>query len=200
MFTFRTPCWAHKSISVILFEFNKRSDSLPSSCSRPQLLSNHFHFPQTLTSPHQPSIQMPEAPPPPTSLRHNLTQAITICETLQQSLLCTACNRPYHNERPWRSRNCDHTFCASCAAAARGERELVVPREGKCPVQTCDLPLRPADVVEDVGVRGVLDACRGLVSWAADATNSDSVTVRGGHKGDLFDGDVRLGAGLVASQ
>ena len=37
---------------------------------------------------------------------------------------------------------------------------------GKCPVDGCDVPVRPADIIEDVGIRGVLDACRQLVAWS----------------------------------
>lgn len=36
----------------------------------------------------------------------------------------------------------------------------------RCPVARCGIPLRPADVVEDVAVGQIVDVCAALAEWA----------------------------------
>lgn len=118
---------------------------------------------------------MPEAPGEPAapSRASLLARATSAIEALEGQLVCEGCARPFGRARPWRSAPCAHTICAGCAAVARGHLgPHVVPsptvraRAGHCPVPSCRVPVRPAELVEDVTIRAVLDAGARLADWA----------------------------------
>lgn len=69
-----------------------------------------------------------------------------------------------NNSKPWRSRDCEHLLCASCAT-------LKAIPSGMCPVASCRVPTRPMDVVQDFVTGQVIDACVQLANWAYHAKN-----------------------------
>lgn len=102
-------------------------------------------------------------------------QAIHIAQQtvfrLQRSLRCHGCGQELPHAQPWRSRSCEHLFCASCARIARGNIPQNATPEarrlaGHCPVSGCGVPLQPVDVVEDFVVWQIVDACAALAAWA----------------------------------
>lgn len=126
-----------------------------------------------------------------TALRH----AAQMAARLHALLRCHACDSALPHARPWRSRNCEHVVCGVCAAVMRGRPcdgdnkgaattgagPIPRPRpgsgtavmsgrgatvSGRCLVVGCGVPVCPADVVEDVGVWQVVDACAALSDWA----------------------------------
>lgn len=108
------------------------------------------------------------------------TDAVALAtKTIKQMcghLRCSACESTLVSKsRPWRSQNCEHVFCASCAAIARGESTARQTRKDCrvkpecCPVSTCQVPLRPADVVPDLSVWHIVLACAALDEWADNA-------------------------------
>lgn len=104
-----------------------------------------------------------------------LNSAEVLCASLLPSARCPACHQPYSPMRPYRSTMCAHKFCAVCAAIARGRlgpllnplaSRLSARKVGHCPMPACALALRPADVVEDVGLNDFRVACQALALWA----------------------------------
>lgn len=90
----------------------------------------------------------------------SINTAEQACHLLQSPLKCSVCSNGYTTMRPWRSIACDHSFCCSCAQKVK----QISP--SKCPINSCDVPLRPSDLIEDVGISAVLDACHDLSLWA----------------------------------
>lgn len=118
--------------------------------------------------------KMSAEPPSLTSqsalLHARAKSAITALQTM---LTCPSCSRPYGLGRPYRSTRCEHTLCAGCAAVARGQlgehanpSPAVVAASGHCPVRACQIPVRPAELCEDVSVASVVCACSALADWA----------------------------------
>lgn len=85
------------------------------------------------------------------------------CHSLTSPIKCSVCSNPYTTIKPWRSIACDHSFCSSCAQKVK----QISP--SKCPILSCDVPLRPSDLIEDVGISAVLDACHDLSQWALNS-------------------------------
>lgn len=156
--TYRTMNLCLSGYSALLAQISNpslsRSFSAATHEAKPMSPSSHFH-----DSPH-------------------LSKVLSAASTLTSLLTCPACNRPFHHARPWRSTRCDHSFCAACAAIARGNldpnaSETPIAATGVCPVPACKLPVRPSEIAEDVGLRPVLDAAAKLERWLHTCTPAE---------------------------
>lgn len=109
--------------------------------------------------------------------------AVSTVHQLCAQLKCDACGEGLvSNARPWRSCNCEHRLCTNCAAAARGtlatgavDVDAIQPssknrasssRSGLCPVQSCQIPVRPSEIVHDLAAWHIVLALQGLKDWA----------------------------------
>lgn len=112
-----------------------------------------------------------------------VAMAANTIHQLCAQLRCDACEAGLvSNARPWRSCNCEHRLCANCAAAARGtaatdaaDTDGIQPstrgrasssRSGFCPVRSCQIPVRPSEIVHDLAAWHIVLACNALDDWA----------------------------------
>lgn len=121
-----------------------------------------------------------------------IATAVRTIDELCAQLRCDACKAGLVSKlRPWRSCNCEHRLCANCASSARGtlanrvtdggagaaepppKRRASASRSGLCPVQSCQIPVRPAEIVHDLPAWHITLACNALKEWAEKAQKID---------------------------
>lgn len=107
-------------------------------------------------------------------LEKRLKEARETVLNISKLLKCQSCNgnlvyAEQQQPKPWRSRNCEHIFCANCASIIRGDHVLIGSKHGDsiCPVKGCGIPVRPVDIVEDFVTGQIVEACGQLVVWAS---------------------------------